>query len=114
MSLEEIEAAFGYTKGEAGKSVTTKEQIERIAELQNEIESIMDDLKSQHQVEVLSLYMDTCGRKYIQLSGESTLSEMYPESELKDHNVIYNKRLVEVEGVEVFAFKRKQMEGETV
>lgn len=110
MSLEEIEAAFGKTKGEVTKGMIAKAQIERIVELQNEIESIMDDLESQHQVQVLSLYMDTCGRKYIQISSASTLSEMYPESELKDHNVVYNKRLVEVEGVEVFALKRKQLE----
>lgn len=93
--------------------MTAKQKIERIVELQNEINQIVEDLKEKHDLKVAHVGIGYRGIMKLHIYEESKYVELYPhyDRETREDSV-YDKCFVEVEGVEVFALKRKREEAE--
>lgn len=93
--------------------MTIKQKVERIAELQNEINNIFHDLQTNHGFKVLRAVVDYDGLMTLQIGTKDKYKEIYPDHDLViKENSLNNKLLVEVEGVEVFTLQPKLMKGE--
>lgn len=92
--------------------MTAKAKLERIVELQNEIESISEDLKANHDVDVLQVILDQRGKKHIQIFTEAAMTEIFGYYDVAEFSGKSLKCSVEIEGVEIFALQPKLMKGE--
>lgn len=88
-----------------------KQKLEQIVDLQNEIYALMLDLKKTDIV-VTRVGVDRFGRLRLHLQSELTLAEMFPEYDVEYHTDVYERCIVELEGVEIIALRFKEKEEE--